>query len=303
MSHLPLLVQVLEEEGAPRTRRHLLDAAAAVLERAQVEPARRQAEWMLCDVLECSRAQLLAYGAEPVAAADVAAVETMLARRLQGEPIQYILGHADFFGLRLRVTPVVLIPRPETEQVVEASLDRVQAVAQPRILDVGTGSGCIALALKHARPDAAVWACDVSPEALAVAAENAASHELAVTLLRADVTASDVADHLPADLDLLVSNPPYIPDAEADTLDLEVRAHEPAMALFAGDDPLRFYRILITLADRLLWPGGWLVLETHADYGEAVADLARASLVAVTLARDLAGRPRIVSARRPARRG
>ncbi|RMH56152.1 MAG: peptide chain release factor N(5)-glutamine methyltransferase [Bacteroidetes bacterium] len=299
LSTLTLSTSANDPEGRPWTRRRLLEAGTAALQRRRIEPARRQAAWMLAEVLGCTHAQLLAYGEQPVPEAAVAVFEAMLTRRLRGEPLQYILGHTDFFGLRLRVTPAVLIPRPETEQVVEAALEAVEGVARPRILDVGTGSGCIALALKHARPEAAVWACDVSPEALALAAENAATLELEVTVLAADVLAPDVVDRVPADLDLLISNPPYIPDAEAVTLEREVRDYEPALALFSGDDPLRFYRRLVAVAPRLLRPGGWLVLETHADFGEAVAALARTALDEVQVRRDLAGRHRIVVARQP----
>lgn len=290
----------MTEDVGP-ARRDLMRTAVARLEAAGVPEARRSVEWMLEAVLGVSRAGLYAGAHEPVPPPAVAAFEAMLARRLQREPVQYIVGEAAFFDLRLTVTPAVLIPRPETEEVVEAALALLRGRAQPRVLDAGTGSGCIALALRHRRPDARVWACDVSPEALAVARENAAALGLPVTFFAADMRAPDFADRVPDALDLLISNPPYVPPAEAPTLAPEVAAHEPATALFTDADPLQFYRLLVRVAARRLRPGGAVVFETHAQYGEAVGGLLEAAgFEAVTVAADLAGWPRIASARRPA---
>lgn len=274
------------------TRRTVLENATQRLEAAGVEDARRNAEWMLGDVVHTSRAMLYAYPERTVPPEAAAAFEAMLVRRLRREPLQYILGHTEFFGLRLQVTPAVLIPRPETEQVVEAALARLPAGG--RVLDVGTGSGCIPLAIKQARPDATVYACDVSEAALDVARANAAAHRLDVTFFEADVRADAFAQEAPGDLDLLVSNPPYVTDADRDDLAPEVRDHEPALALFSGADPLLFYRLLTDRAGMLLAPGGAVVFETHAVHGAAVCDLLRAAGFAdVTLREDLAGRPRI----------
>ena len=276
------------------TRRGLLEDAVRRLEAAQVAEARRNAEWLLGEVLHTGRAMLYAHPERPVSPEAAAAFEAMLARRLQNEPLQYVLGHADFYGLRLQVTPDVLIPRPETEQVVEEVLRLLGAVPSPRVLDVGTGSGCIPLAVRHERPDAEVFACDVSPAALAVARTNAAAHRLDVAFMEADLLAPDFPARVPARLDMLVSNPPYVAQDEAAELASEVRDFEPHLALFAGDDPLRFYRALVRHAPALLAPGGYAVFETHAAYGEDVcALLAAAGFGAVTLRRDLAGLPRI----------
>ena len=255
-------------------------------------------EWILCEVLRCSRVHLFAYSETGMTEAEVLAVERMIERRVAGEPLQYILGHTDFFGLRLAVEPGVLIPRPETEQVVEAALEVIAGVEQPRVLDAGTGSGCIALAIRHQRREAAVAACDVSPKALAVARRNATALDLDVAFHEADLLADDFAERVPGQLDLLISNPPYIPDGEAGTLAREVREHEPSLALFAGDDALVFYRALLQHSSALLRPGGWLVVETHADYGADVAALYCRALTDVELREDLAGRPRIVLGRR-----
>ncbi|MDX1420282.1 MAG: peptide chain release factor N(5)-glutamine methyltransferase [Rubricoccaceae bacterium] len=281
------------------TRRALLEQTLARLQEAGIEEARRNAEWLLEEGLGASRVEILARPEAPVSTGEALQVEALVARRLRREPLQYVLGHADFFGLRLRVTPAVLIPRPETEEVAEDALRRLDGRETPWALDVGTGSGALALALKHRRPDAEVFACDVSEAALAVAADNAERLGLAVSFVQGDVLDPAFGHDAPPSFDLVVSNPPYVPETERATLAPEVRDHEPAEALFVpGDDPLVFYRTLAARAPDLLKPGGWLVVETHADHGEAVRDLfAGAGLREAALRRDLAGRPRIVSAR------
>lgn len=282
----------------PETRRALLEEVTRALQAGDVPEARRNAEWMLEDALGCSRAHLFAGADRPVMPEQARTAARMVARRLRREPLQYILGAVDFYGLRLRVTPAVLIPRPETEEVVEHALGLLTGRVAPRVLDVGTGSGCIALALQHARPDAVVAACDVDAAALDVARANAAAHVLAVTFLQADALAPAFASRVPGGLDLLISNPPYLADDEAPTLAPEVRDYEPPRALFAGADPLRFYRALVGPARALLRPGGFLVFETHHDHAEAVYELLRRhGFTNVQLQRDLAGLRRIVSGR------
>ena len=283
------------------TQRALLDQATARLEAAGVENARRAAEWMLEETTGQTRTAVIARPDAPVGPAAAALFGRMVARRLAREPVQYVLGHADFYGLRLTVTPAVLIPRPETEEVVEEALRRIRGHERPWVLDVGTGSGAIALAVKHERPDAEVFAVDVSPEALAVAAQNAARLRLAVTFVRADALRPQLAAGVPPTFDLLVSNPPYVPVSERTCLEPEVRDHEPGLALFVSDaDPLCFYRALAGHAEALLRPGGWLAAETHADFGPAVRDVfADAGLAEAQILVDLAGRDRIALARMP----
>ncbi len=278
-----------------KTRRTLLDAATRRLNEAGIEAARRNAEWMLEGALGLDRTALLTHLGEPVTPEETLVFEEMMARRLGREPLQYVVGHADFYGLRLRVTPAVLIPRPETEEVVEAALERLADVHAPWVLDMGTGSGAIALALKHERPDAEVFACDISEDALAVAAGNAERLALDVSFIRADALAPAFADGVPACFDALVANPPYIPDDEAASLAPEVRDFEPPGALFTGDDPLLHYRAITGHAARVLKDGGLIVFETHADYAGAVRGLLSESGYADTAVKaDLAGRPRIV---------
>ncbi len=281
-------------------RRQLLQHVVARLEQAGIPEARRQAEWLLTHVLGIQRPELHAYPEAPVTEEALSEIHRLLQRKLQREPIQYIVGETEFMGLPVRVSPATLIPRPETEEVVEKALHLLEPVRNPRILDIGTGSGCIALALKHFRPDAEVWACDIRPDTLELARQNADRLGLPVRLSLADVLAPDFPDRFPQTFHLIISNPPYIPLQEADTLEPEVRLYEPHEALFAGNDPLRFYRAIARHARSMLEPGGWLVLELHPDYADEVATLLReAGFRDVAIHRDLAGRPRIATARYP----
>lgn len=281
------------------TVRELLDDAVRRLTSAGVEGARRNAEWMLSEVLSKGRAAMYAGAADPVRAESRERFEAMLLRRLRREPLQYVLGFAEFYGLRLTVTPDVLIPRLETEELVASALGCLAGRAAPRVLDVGTGSGCIALALKNALPDARVYACDVSNPALEVARHNAVRHDLRVELFEADALAKDFVERAPEALDLLVSNPPYVPEDEERALEAEVYGYEPHVALFSRDDPVAFYRALAQHGRTLLKPAGWMALETHADYGGTVVHiLEEAGYHTPELRRDLAGKDRIVVAAR-----
>jgi len=223
---------------------------------------------LLMETLAIDRASLIAHPERAIDRDQQSAYQRLLERRLRFEPIQYILGRAEFFGLTLRVTPAVLIPRPETELLVEAVLTRVRATA--RILDIGTGSGAIALALAHSLPRASITAVDLSLEALTIARENAETLGLKVSFLASDLLASLAAE---PKYDLIVSNPPYVPDSDAPTLHPQVRDHEPAQALFAGPDGLEIYRRLIPQAHAHLKPDGLLALEIGHGQRDAIADL------------------------------
>lgn len=287
-------------ERKSRTQIAVLDAVIQQLEQAGIDEARRNAEWLVGEVTGQSRAGLYAYREREMTESQLATLQAMIARRMQHEPVQYIVGRADFYGLRLHVTPAVLIPRPETEQVVESALTSLTERPAPRVLDIGTGSGCIPLAIKRERPAAKVFACDISEEALVVARRNADELGLAIHFFQADVLAADFEDIAPGSLDLLISNPPYVALDEAESLAPHVREHEPHLALFAGHDPLLFYRAIIRHAALLLVPDGLLIFETHADHAEAVLRLMQtAHFEQVALKKDLAGLPRIVQGQRP----
>jgi release factor glutamine methyltransferase len=233
----------------------------------------------------------------------VARLDAMVARRRAGEPLQYVLGHWSFRRLDLLVDRRVLIPRPETEQVVEVALGLLEGRPRPLVIaDLGTGSGAIALSLAVELPvtGVEVWATDAAPDALDVARANLAGIGRAGANVR--VVEGDWFDALPADLrgrlDLVVSNPPYV--AEHDELVADVRDWEPTAALLAGPDGLAALRHIVASAPGWLAPGGWLVTEIGAAQGEQVAALAcAAGLVEVEVRPDLPGRDRIAVARRP----
>ena len=221
-----------------------------------------------------------------------------LQRLRQQEPVQYITGKAYFMDLELRVSPDVLIPRPETEELVRWILEsHREGFIEGRILDLGTGSGCIALGLANALPNSEVWAVDVSPGALQIAAENARAAELELTLKIADVT--NPGEDWP-EFDLVVSNPPYVPSEEARELSPHVRDAEPSLALFAPPaDPQFYYRHIAAFAGRYLRPEGWLYLEIHQSQGaESGSLLLDAGFEEVLLKKDIFGKDRFIRARK-----
>jgi release factor glutamine methyltransferase len=295
----------------------LLRDATAALSGSSPTP-RLDAELLLAHVLSWSRARLLAERDYRPAVDQLHAFNALVARRGQGEPVAYLVGHKAFYGLDLLVTPATLVPRPETELLVELALAEARRISpqpaahttQPstlreahpplstphatlRIADIGTGSGAIAIALAVNLPGALVYASDLSAEALAVAARNVAQYGMAarVCLLHGDLLAP-----LPEPVDLIVSNPPYTILAE---IEPNVRQHEPWLALDGGPDGAAIYRRLLATAPALLRPGGAILLEIGAWQGELVASLLRAALpaAAVTVHTDLAGRERVVVGR------
>lgn len=236
------------------------------------------------------RAWLLAHDGDTLTAAQTATWQDARQRRLQGEPVAYITGRKDFFGLTLAVDARVLDPRPDTETLVEWALaclpESAPETRSPRILDLGTGSGAVALALQHARPDAKVWAVDASEDALAVARANAARLHLGVQFMASDwLCAVDI--QRTGRFDLIVSNPPYV--AEGDP-HLAALTHEPLSALTSGADGLEDIRRIIAQAPAYLAPGGWLLLEHGWDQSAAVQSLLQAAGFAQVQSRqDLAG--------------
>lgn len=255
--------------------------------------ARRDAELLLLRALGQDRAWLLAHPEAALTPEQAQQYESWIARRARHEPVQYILGEQEFFGLAMRVTPAVLIPRPETEHLVEALLSRVPPDIPLRICDVGTGSGAIAVALAAALPRAQVTALDLSTAALEVARENALRHGVAdrLRLLESDLLSAVRGEQF----DAVVSNPPYV--AEAEALEPQVRDYEPHAALYAGETGLEVYRQLIPEAHNALVPGAWLMLEIGHGQREELAEWL-AAWDGVEFVNDLAGIPRVAIARR-----
>jgi release factor glutamine methyltransferase len=252
---------------------------------------------LLMHLLGIDRTTLIAHPERTLDREQQAAYQRLIERRLDFEPIQYISREVDFYGLTLRVTPAVLIPRPETELLVEAVLNRLTDYAGIRLVDVGTGSGAIAIALAHAMPLSFVTAVDLSPDALALAEDNARLNRLEerIRFLQSDLLAA-VGDEEP--FDVVVSNPPYVASTDAATLHPQVRDHEPAIALFAGATGMDVYQRLIPQAFELLKPNGLLALEIGQGQQEAIAALLT-QWVAVEFLPDLQQIPRVALARRP----
>ncbi|MBZ5539470.1 MAG: peptide chain release factor N(5)-glutamine methyltransferase [Acidobacteriia bacterium] len=308
--------------------RTALKQGIAQLREAHVPSYTLAAELLLLHVLGRDRAWLYAHPEAELAPADAQRFAAFLTRRAAGEPTQHLTGKQEFWGLEFEVTPDVLIPRPETEHLIEVALDRLAVrelrASRPQktqgagllIADVGTGSGCLAVTLAKELPGATIFATDVSAAALAVARRNAKRHGVAArihflrcNLLEGVATAGRArravplqpqdAEHESRFLDLIISNPPYIGRREAPALPREVREHEPELALFGGEEGYEFYADLISQAAARLKPGGLLVLELGHDSLPAVRplfDFPAWANVAVT--NDLAGIPRVISAER-----
>jgi release factor glutamine methyltransferase len=287
-----------------KTIRALLsEAEGSLVEGPHAERARRDAESLLLHVLrknapETNLAWMIAHGHETLPAHATADFRAWVERRRAGEPIQYITGEAEFYGLSFKVNRDVLIPRPETEHLVEKAIELSRGFEQQRIVDVGTGSGAIAVALASSLPDADIHATDVSASALRVARANAKRHgvEARVIFRVGDLLTPVARRHF----DLIVSNPPYVPEGDRDSLSVEVRDYEPAQALFAGADGLAIYRRLIPAAFAALFHERYLALEIGFGQQPAVeALLAGAGFTEIEFTKDLQGIPRVAVARRP----
>lgn len=252
---------------------------------------RLDAQWLLAHLLVRPRSWLLAHDDEPLPADAAAAWPMLLARRASGEPLAYVTGEREFCGMLLSVSPAVLVPRPETEMLVDWALECLGAAPPaPRVIDLGTGSGAVALALQRARPDAEVLATDASAEALAMARSNAQRLGLRVQTAQGDWWAAAGR----ARFGLAVSNPPYIASGDPH---LAALGHEPLSALTSGDDGLNALRQLIEGAPAHLEPGAWLLLEHGHDQADAVQALLRAHGFGTPQTRcDLAGLPRCTGA-------
>ncbi len=273
--------------------------AASVLRAAGVPEARREAGTLLAHVIARDRTFLITHADELVGPAELTWFHRLIARRAAGEPVQYIIGHQAFYGFDFEVTPDVLIPRPETELLVETSLRLLGENEPPLICDVGTGTGCISVALLHERADARAVALDISPAALRVAARNAARHGVSkrLTLLESDCFAAlDVGVER---FTIIVSNPPYVAESDLTELHREVRDHEPRVALTPGGDGLGVIRRLLVDAPQFLAPGNHFVFEIGFNQHAAVAEMIDPRVwTLLDMHKDLQGIPRIVALKR-----
>jgi release factor glutamine methyltransferase len=283
-----------------RTLRGVLMESARFLLGAGIESAAIDAEVLLRRVLEIERAELYSTLDEPLSTDRQLQFQEMLLRRARREPVAYITGRKEFWSLDFIVTADVLIPRPETELLVEVGLERLAHFVgkPPLILDIGTGSGVIAVCLAKERPDAGIWAVDISAAALEIACKNVKYHGVSdrVHLMQDDLFAALGAKT--RGFDLIVSNPPYIRTGEISLLEPEIREWEPMTALDGGVDGMDIYRRIIGEAHEYLAPGGHIVLEIGADLGKTVAELFTSSgfYGPVSVYPDYAGKDRVIAA-------
>lgn len=267
--------------------RSVLTESIALLAAAGVETPKLDAEVILCNALGCERVQLISRPDRALSEAEAEAFRADIARRAEGVPVHYLIGRREFYGLEFEVNPDVLIPRPETEALVEETLSRLRPGM--RVLDVGCGSGAIAVALAKHAPEARVTASDLSHAALRTARRNAERHGVAAEFFEADLTAAIGSGAV----DVVVSNPPYVAERDRTSLPREL-GYEPAGALFAGEDGLAVYRRLIPDARRAVRPGGLLALELgQGQLGSIRALAAAAGWREVAVREDLAGVARV----------
>jgi len=249
----------------------------------QVENPRLNAEYILAHVLQETRINLYVRFEEVVSEAHRGAIRACVERRAAGEPLQYVLGETSFYGFPIALDASVLIPRPETEYLVEMVVEQHPRAAS--ILDVGTGSGCIAIALKKLIPDAEITGADISSQALAKASENADANDVAITFIQ-----SDLLDGVKGRFDIIVSNPPYIPEAEYQKLDSQILEFEPKLALVAEEDGMICYRKILQKAANHLRPRGEIYFEIGHGQGEKIQQLAiAAGFHDVVVTKDLNG--------------
>lgn len=280
-----------------KTRAQALAELRRTLNEAGFETAALDARLLLLTALGIPATTLVTHPDTPLSAEESETLASFTRRRLNHEPVARIVGIREFWGLPFRLSPETLVPRPDTETVVETALDLLSDRQAPlRIVDFGTGSGCILVALLHELPRATGLGIDLSPGALATARTNADENGVGG---RCHFTLSRWADAVSGPFDLIVSNPPYIASGVIPTLDEEVREHDPRLALDGGPDGLEPYRILLSEAGRLLAPGGLLAVEIGYDQAEELRSLAGShGLEILRIAHDLSGNPRCVAMRR-----
>lgn len=292
----------MDEPAGELTIAEALREAATALRVAGLDEPRREAGSLLSHATGRDAAFLITHADERLTPAVSAAFRDAVARRASGEPFQYIAGRQEFYGLEFEVTPDVLIPRPETELLVETALELLKGTDAPLVCDVGTGSGCIAVTLLHERADARGFALDISDGALGVAGRNAERHGVSgrLRLLVSDCFDALVAgEHEGVRFDLVASNPPYIAESDLEGLQREVREHEPRGALTPGGDGLSVIRRLVAESPRFIKPGGHLLIEIGFEQHERVAALIDPAVwTLLDIRRDLQGIPRTVALKR-----
>lgn len=286
--------------GPPWTILKVLRWTTQFLTERGSDSARLDAELLLAHGLNLPRIQLYAHFDRPLEADELAAIREMVKRRARGEPIAYIVGARGFWTIDLKTDRRALIPRPDTEVLVESALALLENDSQARLVDVGTGTGAIALAIAAERPQVAIAATDIRPDTLELARENAQALELEerVSFFEGDLL--EALDQTWHGVDMVVSNPPYIAEAVRDELMVDVREFEPGEALFAGEDGLDVIRRLVPQAFSVLRSGGHFLCEIGFDQGERVQHIfAQAGFEDVSVRRDYGGNDRVVSGRKP----
>jgi release factor glutamine methyltransferase len=261
--------------------------------RAGIASPKVDAEWLIEDTLGWSRTRRVLEAEIVLSPKKLEQIEALAIRREAREPLQWILGSTEFYGLKIHVRAGVLIPRPETERLAELSLERLRVMpGSPRVLDLGCGTGAIALSIKSEQPRANVLASDINPEAVKLTLENATRLNLEI-----DVRETSLFEGIEGRLDLIVSNPPYLPELDAENLEPEVR-REPATALFSGHDGLDLARTLVKTARERLGLNGWLLLELDPRNAPTMRQELEDAGWRARLEADLTGRERFIVARR-----
>lgn len=280
------------------TVRRILQWTTAHLAKHGSDTPRLDAEILLAHARSCARIELYTRFDEQLSEPQRAVMRTLVRRRAQSEPVAYLVGHREFFSLDFRVTPNVLIPRPETETLVVELLTSIEPLANPRVADIGTGSGCIAVAVAANNPRVEITAVDISEAALSIARENAGRHGVSdrIRLVEGNLL-EPLAGQPP--FDAIVSNPPYVADGELPTLQPDVRLHEPNQALSAGEDGLNVIRRLILGAHSHLTGGGVLLMEISPEQSDAIVRLLNDAgyYTGVRIVKDSSGDARVVHAR------
>lgn len=275
--------------------RDLLQWTSQYFFEQKLEQSRLEAEVLLGHVLNQNRIYLYSNYDKPVNVNELTLYRELIKRRISGEPLAYILGYKEFMSLEFKVNPTVLIPRPDTEILVEKALELIDINHVKHVCDVGTGSGAIAISLAYYRQDIKVSACDISADALEIARENAVNHNVDINFYH-----SDLLDALQGEkFDLITANLPYISEAEFSELDLGVKNYEPSLALLAEENGLSLYRRLLTSCSDFLNDGAFIIIEISPEQVNEVKQIVFASgLQYIVLVKDLAGRDRVILARR-----